>query len=107
MSSLLLARRSASFRPIAHRPTERPSLPSLPVVGPDEDAYLLRLGRTIARVRKHYAGLGQQELADRIGVAMNTISRWENGATSLSAYDLSRLWQALNCPAEWLLNPED
>jgi transcriptional regulator with XRE-family HTH domain len=88
----------------------------LPVAetGSDEDAYLALLGRTLQRIRKRFLKINQTALADRVGVDLTTISRWENGKTSLSAYDLTRLWRGLRrkeddepVPADWLLNPTD
>jgi transcriptional regulator with XRE-family HTH domain len=81
-------------------------LPVLPT-SPDDDAYLVRLGRTIQRIRKKLLMVNQGELARRVGVDLNTISRWESGRTSLSAYNLTRLWRGLDCPAEWLMEPTD
>lgn len=81
----------------------------LPVPGTesDEDAYLNKLGRTVQRIRKRLLEINQAELGERVGVDLNTISRWENGKTSLSAYDLTRLWKGLKVPAEWLMDPTD
>lgn len=73
----------------------------------EEDAYLLRLGNTIQRVRKKWTRVSQEALGDRVNRDKNTISRWENGKTSLSAYDLARLTAALDCPCEWLVDPPD
>lgn len=82
------------------------SVPFVPEIS-DQDAYLLRLGKTVQRVRKRMLGITGEELAAEVGVEKNTISRWENGKTSLSAHDLVRLWKALNVPAEWILDPTD
>jgi transcriptional regulator with XRE-family HTH domain len=73
----------------------------------DEDAYLLLLGNAIQRIRKRLLGVNQETLGERVGRDKNTISRWEGGKTSLSAYDLRLLWQALGVPAEWMLDPPD
>jgi len=86
------------------------ALTLLPVPGTesDEDVYLNKLGRTIQRIRKRLLGINQSALGERVGVDLNTISRWENGRTSLSAYDLTRLWHGLGKPpAEWLTDPTD
>lgn len=71
-----------------------------------EDEYLRRLGAVIRETRK-LRRMSQDELGAKVGRDNNTISRWERGATSLSAYDLSQLWVALEIPAEWLLEPTD
>lgn len=71
-----------------------------------EDDYLRRLGAVIQAVRKARRW-SQAELGERIGRDANSISRWERGATSLSAFDLVQLWQVLEVPAEWLVEPTD
>lgn len=76
-------------------------------VSGEEDAYLLRLGATVRLIRKRLLGLNQEGLGARVGRDKNTISRWENGKTSLSAHDLVQLWTALGVPADWLLDPTD
>lgn len=74
----------------------------------DEDAWLLKLGKTLSYIRRKVRHLTQEELAERMSIGdANTISRWENGKTSLSAHNLSRLWLALDCPPDWLLDPTD
>ena len=84
----------------------RPAL-ALPIVGTvteasEEDVYLMRLGTSVRLIRKRLLRLSQDVLGQRIGRDKNTISRWENGKTSLSAYDLAQLWRALDVPGEWL-----
>lgn len=71
-----------------------------------EDDYLRRLG-AVVRAARRARGWGQEELAERLGRDKNSISRWERGATSLSAYNLVQLWEALEIPAAWLLEPTD
>lgn len=74
---------------------------------PSEDEYLLKLGATLKHVRRKLLKVNQPEVARRVGREKNTISRWENGRTSLSAFNLAQLWTALEIPAEWLLDPTD
>jgi len=71
-----------------------------------EDDYLRRLGAVVREARK-LRGWSQEDLGERVNRDKNSISRWERGATSLSAYDLVQLWQALEVPADWLLDPTD
>lgn len=52
------------------------------------DMSKLRLARTVA-------GLTQQELADKIGVAVTTVAAWENGKASPTAPKIPRLAKAL------------
>lgn len=84
--------------------TDRDAGLSVPFVA--EDDYLRRLGAVIRAARK-VRRINQETLGERVGRDVNTISRWERGATSLSAYDLARLWEALDVPAEWFLSPTD
>ncbi|MHB1782747.1 MAG: helix-turn-helix domain-containing protein [Acidimicrobiales bacterium] len=49
------------------------------------------LGRTLARVRKT-TGLGQEEMAERVGVHRSYLSRMENG---LSTEQIQRLFAIL------------
>lgn len=72
-----------------------------------DDEYLMRLGVTVKHVRRRLLRIGQVELGRLVGRDKNTISRWENGKTSLSAFDLAQLWNALTVPGDWLLDPTD
>ena len=54
-----------------------------------------KFGETLATVRKA-AGMTQDELADRIHVARNTISGWEHGRTVPSVERLRELSKVLN-----------
>lgn len=73
----------------------------------EEDAYLARLGASVRLIRKRFLRLSQDGLGQRVGRDKNTISRWENGKTALSAYDLVQLWRALDVPCDWVLEPID
>ena len=86
----------------------RPRLSLVPdVTIPAEDAYLRRLGQMIKLIRKRLRLGDQAAFGELVGRDKTTISRWENGKTSLSAYDLSLLQRALDVPADWLLDPTD
>ena len=50
------------------------------------------------------AGLTQEELAERIDVHLNTISRWENGIDTPKTFKIQRLAKALGCTEAELLN---
>lgn len=82
-------------------------VPSTQKTTPGEDAYLRLVGLMVQRVRKLMLHESQEEFAGRMGLDKNTVSRWENGKTSLSAHNLTRLWRALGVPADWLLDPTD
>lgn len=58
-----------------------------------------RLGRVLATLREHRA-MTQQELADRLGVHRNTVSRWERGTGVLPVVILGPLCAALRVRPE-------
>lgn len=80
----------------------------MPVAGSDADraAYRKRLGYTLAKCRE-VAGLTQEAAAPRLGVNVQTLSRWETGAHECKAYDLAQMWRLYGAPSEWLLDPSD
>lgn len=104
MSSSLFAHVRSRIDPLGLAWTDTSEPSSVPRVA--EDDYLSRLGAAIQSARKALK-LSQAELGERVGRDANSISRWERGATSLSAYDLVQLWRALDVDAEWLLEPTD
>ena len=61
------------------------------------------LGQRIKRLRKK-AGLCQEELAERIGVHLNTVSQWENGVYIPKIGKIERIAEVLNTTASDLLN---
>lgn len=50
------------------------------------------------------AGLNQEELAEKIGVHLNTVSRWENEDDAPKMASLRKIAQALNVSEAELLN---
>ena len=60
------------------------------------------VGRKIAKYRKA-AGLTQQQLGEKLSVALETISRMERGANTPSIKTLGRLGRALGIPAHEFL----
>ncbi|MBR0150222.1 MAG: helix-turn-helix domain-containing protein [Synergistaceae bacterium] len=60
-------------------------------------------GENLFRLRKK-AGLSQEELAERVGVHLNTISQWENGFYVPKTLKVKRLAEALNVTEAELLN---
>jgi len=56
------------------------------------------VARRIRELRTAYGkkGLSQEELANMLGVATNTISRWETGTYEPTLNDLERLARTLN-----------
>ena len=63
------------------------------------------VGRQIAKFRKA-AGLTQEQLADKLSVALETISRMERGVNTPSIKTLGRIGDALNVPARDFFPPE-
>jgi len=70
----------------------------------DEMGYRVRLGQVIAEVRT-LEHVTQGDLAERIGRTPAAISRWENGHTLPTAFDLRRISEALRMPPDLLLFP--
>ena len=60
-------------------------------------------GKYIFRLRKA-AGLSQEELAERVGVHLNTISQWENRVYIPKTPKLKKLAEAFNITEAELLN---
>ena len=54
----------------------------------------------IRKAREH-AGLKQDELAQLLGVARNTLNRWENGSTNPSENTIILLSEATGIPLSW------
>ena len=50
------------------------------------------------------AGMGTEELAERLGVARGTVSRWLNGRTIPGGYILMRIAQELQCSTNELFD---
>lgn len=78
---------------------------------PKEKRLALRMGRAIA-VRRQQRQFTQAELAEKIEVEQETISRFERGATLPPLGRLADIADALSCPLEDLLRsgsprPED
>lgn len=80
----------------------------MPVPGSDADrsAFKKRLGYTLKKCRE-LAGLTQEEAAPKLGVNVQTLSRWETGLHECKPFELSQMWALYDAPAEWLMNPSD
>lgn len=59
-------------------------------------------GDNLAKARKK-AGLSQEELAEKMGLTRQTISKWETGASAPDVEELQRLCAALSASAEELI----
>lgn len=60
-------------------------------------------GKNLFRIRKE-TGLTQEKLAELVGVHINTISQWENGAYIPNTVNIAKLANALECEETDLLN---
>lgn len=60
------------------------------------------LNENIKRIRKS-KGLSQEELAIKLNVVRQTVSKWENGASDPSTSNLLTLAKLFNTTAEELL----
>ena len=70
--------------------------------GRSTHGYEFTIGERLQRARD-FAGLDQQQLADRIGASRNTISNYENGTTKkLKAIYLKAWALATGVPLEWI-----
>ena len=57
------------------------------------------------RYLREKAGLTQGQLAKKMGVALDSISRYENGKREPRASDLRRMAEIFECTVDDLLNP--
>ena len=64
------------------------------------------LSQKITQLRKQI-GLSQKDLAKKLGIAAQTVSRWERGSTVPSAENLLLLTQLLNIPSDYFLPASD
>ena len=69
------------------------------------DLTTLSLGKRIQALRKAQ-GLTQEQLAERMGVTAQAVSKWENGQSCPDIMSLPRLAKALHTTADTLLTGE-
>lgn len=65
----------------------------------------MSLAKKMIELRKQN-GLSQQDLADRLGVSRQAISRWETGAVQPLADSVKSLAQAFQVSTDYLLNDD-
>ena len=58
------------------------------------------------KIARTKANLSQEELAERMSVSRQTISKWENGDTYPSTKHIFMLAEALNCNVNQLIDNE-
>ena len=61
------------------------------------DTERVRLGERLRDLRKH-RGIGQAELARRVGISPSALSQAERGVRAVSAETLLRIWEAMGLP---------
>lgn len=71
-----------------------------------EMAELSTLGERIRAARTR-ANISQEELARRVGVGKNVVSRWETGQSDLRADNLRSVTHELGVSADWLLDGKE
>lgn len=65
----------------------------------------MTLSEKIYELRRQ-SGMSQEELAERLKVSRQSISRWENGSAQPDASNLSQLAKLFNVTADYLINEE-
>lgn len=73
--------------------------------GLDEDAYKKKVGAVITELRLARGIKRQPDLAVLVNVSPRTVSRWENGHTAPTAWDLRTLSDQLRVPVGVFLDP--
>ncbi len=66
----------------------------------------MTLSEKIQTCRKR-AGLSQEQLAERLGISRQAVSKWETGEATPELGKLAALCSVLNVSADWLLNDAD
>ena len=70
------------------------------------DFKMAKTGRHIKELRNEL-GLSQKDLADKVGVAQNTIAQYEKGTANASLYVIVNLAATLKTTTDYLLGLED
>lgn len=73
--------------------------------GLDEAAYKKKVGAVITELRLARGIRRQPDLASLVNVSARTVSRWENGHTAPTAWDLRTLSDKLEVPVGVFLDP--
>lgn len=71
-----------------------------------KDFNMQQIGERIRKFRTEL-GLSQKELAEKLGVAQNTVAQYEKGTSKLSIEVLYYLTLALNTTADEILGLDD
>lgn len=109
----MLSTRKVVHRPVRNsqewpwsRPARLHSLAGVQEPDTDREEFHARLGVVLELARKA-AGVKQTDAAATLGMNPVSFTRWESGATGISAYDLARLVRlyGLEIDADLVLNP--
>ena len=73
---------------------------------PDQIQFDFLIGINISKYRG-FNRMSQKDLAERILISTQTLSEWENGKQSISAYHLKQIAKTFNIKVEDLLFFED
>ncbi len=66
---------------------------------------IIEIGERLKMIREE-AGYSQEAFAEKIGCCAITVSRWENGHTSMKAGDIIMIAKFLNISSDYLLGIE-
>lgn len=66
------------------------------------NALRIEFGKNVRKYRK-LRGLSQEQLAEKVDVAMKTVSQWENGKTFIEHKNLQKLCEVLGVNEDQLL----
>ena len=66
---------------------------------------IMEIGKKIANTRKEL-GITQVELADKMAVTRQTVSRWESGAALPDVENISQIATILNVSCDYLLKDD-
>ena len=71
-----------------------------------QEVFLMKLNEKIQYCRKK-EGLSQVDLADRLGVSRQSVSKWETGEANPDVTKIPQLARVFGVTADWLLSEED
>lgn len=79
----------------------------VPIDADKRRAYLRDLGENVARIRQSMTKLTQEDMADALGMNIETYGRVERGKREPKAYELVAIADHLGVPREWLVDPAE
>lgn len=71
----------------------------------DNYLFYIRLGAAL-RIARKKKGMTQEQVADKLGVTKMAVSHWERGDRSMSAEDLVRFLEAVDCDIDEFMKIE-